>query len=42
VRYFQAWAEPIPPEEQELFQSQGDNEEGGEWGTFTTTPAGKG
>ncbi|KAF5838607.1 hypothetical protein DUNSADRAFT_2516 [Dunaliella salina] len=38
VRYFQAWAEPIPPEEQHMEGAEGDDD-GGEWGAFTSMPA---
>lgn len=36
VRYFQAWTESLSPEEQQ----EGEEEGAGEWGTFSTTPAG--
>lgn len=40
VRYFQAWTESISPDEQ-LEGGEGEDDGGGEWGTFSTTPAGK-
>lgn len=39
MRYYQAWSEPIPPDEAGGEEEEDDDEEGGEWGDFGDTPS---